>query len=311
MAAMRKAVNPFATLARLVAPLGVDEFLRDYYDQQPVHLPGEATHDRGLLSHEQLSLLLQQSEQAREHVFSFPFSVRDEDDPVAAYLDAGYPIIWNAARGVTPEIDCVCADLGATLQAHVWPNVYATGTAGAPLSMHFDPHEVLVVQCEGEKEWRISSLRANRPLDVNEMRPTVGAAVEAARTQALANISMTFTVKPGDVVYIPRGQFHVATTPRGRSLHVTFAIRQLAGYDLAQALARLALSDARLRDYLPLPLADHDGTRAQVGLAEFKGRLKELLDGPNFDQTLAAVRAELIARSNGKGKALVAEPIDK
>jgi hypothetical protein len=256
-------------------------------------------------------LLLRQSEQAREHVFSFPFAVGDDEDPVAAYLDAGYPIIWNAARGITPEIDRVCADLGTALQAHVWPNVYATGTAGAPLSMHFDPHEVLVVQCEGEKEWRISSLRANRPLDVDEMRSTCNQAVEATREQALANISMTFTVKPGDVIYIPRGRFHVATTPRGRSLHVTFAIRQLAGYDLAVALGRLALADPLLRDYLPLPLTDSDGTRAQVCLAEFKGRLKELLDGPNFDQTLAAVRAELIARSNGIGKTLVAGPFDK
>jgi lysine-specific demethylase/histidyl-hydroxylase NO66 len=303
MAATREAVSPFPTLARLVAPLGLDEFLRDYYDQQAIHLPGAAARVRDLLSHERLSALLRQSEQARGQVFSFPCAVGDEDDPVAAYLDAGYPIIWNAARGVTPEIDRVCADLGAALQAHVWPNVYATGTAGAPLNMHFDPHEVLVVQCEGEKEWRISSLRANRPLDVEEMRATNSAAVEATREQALANISMTFTVKPGDVVYIPRGQFHVATTPRGRSLHVTFAIRQLAGYDLAKALGRLALSDPRLRDYLPLPLADPDGTRAALCLAEFKGRLRELLDGPHFDQTLAAVRAELIARSNGTGKA--------
>lgn len=297
-------MNTFDTLATLVAPLSLDEFLGDYYDQRPVQLPGEAARVRDLLTHERLSALLRQSDQAGARVISFPFSAgAASEDPVGDYMDAGYPVILNAARGATPEIDRICADLGAALQAHVWPNVYATGTAGAPLSMHFDLHDVLVVQCEGEKEWRISSLRANRPLDVEAMRATCNAAVEEAREQALASISMTFTVKPGDVVYIPRGQFHVATTPRGRSLHVTFAIRQLAGYDIAQALCGLALTDPHLRDYLPNPYADPDGTRAQACLAEFKGRLKELLDGPNFDQALAAVRADLIARSNHNGDA--------
>jgi ribosomal protein L16 Arg81 hydroxylase len=224
------------------------------------------------------------------------------EDPVAAYaayMDAGYPVILNAPRGASPEIDRTCTDLGRALQAHVWPNVYATGTAGAPLNIHFDLHDVLVVQCEGEKEWRISSLRADRPLDVPEMRGTFEDAVEAMREQALASTAMTFTVKPGDAVYIPRGQFHMATTPSGRSLHVTFAIRSLCGYDLAQALCRLALADPRLRDYLPDLDQGAVNEQTQARLAEFKDRLKELLDGPNLAQALAAVRADLMAQSNG------------
>lgn len=294
-------MTEFDTLARLIAPLSLDEFLGDYYDRRPVHLPGDAARARDLLTRESLERLLRHGGQ-HGPVFSFPSSFEGAtDDPVAAYLDAGYPIVINAARGASREIQRICTDLGVALQANVWPNVYATGTAGAPLNMHFDAHDVLVVQCEGEKEWRISSLRADRPVDVPEMQAAVNEAIAATREQAFARVSMTFTVKPGDVIYIPRGQFHVATTPRGRSLHITFAIRQLCGYDLARALCRLALSDPRLRDYLPLPTADTDGTRAPAWLAELKGHLKELLDGPNFDQALAAVRAELIARSNGDG----------
>jgi hypothetical protein len=91
----------------------------------------------------------------------------------------------------------------------------------------------------------------------------------------------------------------MATTPSGRSLHVTFAIRPLCGYDLAQALCRLALADPRLRDYLPDLYQGSVSEQTHDRLAEFKDRLKELLDGPNLAQALAAVRADLIARSNG------------
>ncbi len=41
--------------------------------------------------------------------------------------------------------------------------------------------------------------------------------------------------------------------------------------------------------------------RGVVAKWNWPGHLKELLDGPNFDQALAAVRAELIARSNANG----------
>ena len=46
---------------------------------------------------------------------------------------------------------------------------------------------------------------------------------------------MTFTVKPGDVVYIPRGQFHNAQAMNGVSLHVTFAIAPPTGMDVLEA----------------------------------------------------------------------------
>ena len=287
-------MNTFVkTLARLVEPLSLDVFLGEYFDRRPVHLPGPPERSRGLLTQDRVARLLRDAGDVR--VTSFPVAVEGED-PVAAYLDAGYPVILNAARNASPEIERICKDLGAALQAHVWPNVYATGTAGAPLNIHFDLHDVLIVQCEGEKDWQISSLRADRPLDVPEMQGAFDNAIEAMREQALASVDMTFTVKPGDVVYIPRGQFHMATTPVGRSLHVTFAIRPLSGYDLVQALSRLALSDAGSRGYLPNLDQDYSGEQT---LAEFKDRLKELLDSPDMDHALADVRADLIALSNG------------
>ncbi len=298
-------MTAFATLAKLVEPLSLDEFLGEYYDRRPVHLPGSPERSRSLLTHERIASLLRDGDEASGSVISFPLSTEGAaEDPVAAYtayIDAGYPVILNSPRGASSEIDRICTDLGRELQAHVWPNVYATGTAGAPLNIHFDLHDVLVVQVEGEKDWRISSLRADRPLDVPEMRPTAEVAIEAMREKALASVAMTFTVKPGDVVYIPRGQFHMATTPRGRSLHVTFAMRPLSGYDLAQALCRLALSDPKLRDYLPNLDQGSVNEQTHHRLAEFKDRLKELLDGPNLAQALAEVRADLIARSNVHG----------
>ncbi len=44
-----------------------------------------------------------------------------------------------------------------------------------PLQPHFDAHDVLAIQCEGEKEWTVSKVRLNCPLDVPALKPTSGA----------------------------------------------------------------------------------------------------------------------------------------
>ena len=126
------------------------------------------------------------------------------------YLDAGFPLVWNGARRASPAVAATCAGLAAAFGARVWANVYATGPAATPLDVHFDPHEVLAVQCAGTKTWRISSVRADRPLDVAEMDRSVAEALTAGRAAAASSVLLACTAEPGDVVYVPRGQFHQA-----------------------------------------------------------------------------------------------------
>src|SRR6185437_8319561 len=89
----------------------------------------------------------------------------EDRERLRAYLNDGHPPVWNRARGLSPAIAAVTATFAEALGAHVWPNVYATGSAGTPFDMHFDCHEVLAVHCEGVKEWTISEVRVDRPLD--------------------------------------------------------------------------------------------------------------------------------------------------
>jgi hypothetical protein len=213
-----------------------------------------------------------------------------------AYVEQGYPILWNAARGATPALDGLAHDLARALGAHVWPNVYATGTAGTPFDFHFDPHEVLVVHCDGVKEWCLSAVRADRPLDLPAFAPALKRELESRRPEALAR-AQTFTVEPGDLIYIPRGQFHNARTLEGRSLHVTFGITPLSGVDFLDVLARLALEDARFRDYLPPWTMESGGAAAREHLGRLRAQLVELARGDELVRRLEALLAERIARS--------------
>lgn len=83
-------------------------------------------------------------------------------------------------------------------------NVYHSGPSAVALNKHYDSYDVFVLQLEGEKEWIIQ---------------TDG---ERERLRSITQWSNT-TMVPGDVLYIPQGIFHAATTAAGfdTTTHVT------------------------------------------------------------------------------------------
>ncbi|MBI4906135.1 MAG: cupin-like domain-containing protein [Acidobacteria bacterium] len=268
------------TLARLLAPAGLGRFLRESFGKEPVLLRGEAGRVEGLISGERVAaaMLRREREQGRFMVGALDRAL-DGEEALRAYLDAGQPVMWNAARGATAALDALTEEMKEAFGASVWPNVYWTGSAVKPFEAHFDAHDVLAVQCEGEKEWLVSKLRVNCPLDTPAFAPAVRQALEERRAEALANAHMTVVTQPGDVLYIPRGQFHDARTPRGRSLHVTFAITPPTAMDV---LAALALGEPLFREYLPPPLTDEDGSRTRAHLGRVAERFRQLAEGEDI-----------------------------
>ena len=299
-----------SSIAHWVAPLTADEFFRDYWEKRPVHLRGAPERGTSLLSSQELMAALVENPVLPGRLFLSPQGwgeaqpdlqrlTRDERAArLQAYFDNGYPLMWNSARAASAPVARACAELAQALQANVWPNVDATSASGTPFDFHFDAHEVLAVQCAGRKTWQISHLRADRPLEEEEMGPVVAQALAQARGPAREQLWMEFTVEPGDAVYIPRGQFHNAYTPEGRSLHVTFALRPACGYDLVQTLRMLALSNPLLGDFLPPPALDPDGAHGRERLAQMRAALHALLDSETLTREMNSAHAALVARGN-------------
>jgi bifunctional lysine-specific demethylase and histidyl-hydroxylase NO66 len=294
------------TLDDLLSPLGAAAFFADRWERAPLHLPGDPARGAALCSHAALVEALKGADEVPEGLLAFPehfdpglgaAELLRDPEKLHAYLDAGHPIVWNRARGIFPAVDALAELLSESLGAHVWPNVYATGEAGTPFDAHFDAHEVIAVQCEGQKRWWLSEVRVDRPLDVREMEAAVEHALRARREEALARTALEFTVGPGDVVYVPRGQFHNASAAGGRSLHVTFGIRLPSGFDALKQLVGEALGDAALREYLPPIAADPDGERATREAETIAERAREMITAESVAGALGALRRRLVARS--------------
>lgn len=264
----------------LVAPLGASSFFSEYYEAKPLHLHGNARAREALLSWEELQNALLNPAFSRTGLLCFPEQIGATQEELTSdahvlqrYVDAGHPIVWNRARALSPRIDGVCRMLAMTLGAHVWPNVYATTEAGTPFETHFDAHEVIAIHCEGRKTWDISKIRVNRPLEAAEMAPAIAEEIRQRSVEAAKEVLATFEVEPGDLVYIPRGQFHNARTTSGRSLHVTFGIELPTGFDLVKRICNVLLADPRMREYSPPKAMDPDGAERKKWLAEITNRI--------------------------------------
>lgn len=289
-------MTPGLGLTDLLAPQAVATFFDTHFQRRWLHLPGPPARGSALLTGERVAEAIRTGEdiggQVRFHGAA-PLGAE-----LADYLDAGSPVVWDSPLGLSAAVDQTCTALAAAFGGLAWPNVYWTGPVGAPLPMHFDPHDVWIVQCEGVKRWRISSLRVGSPLDREEMHAANVAALAAGRAQAAERIDAELLTRPGDVLYVPRGLFHAASTPGGRSLHVTFAVQPPSGVDVVDALAELALTDAQFREYLPAPAADPKGNRRAAALDELRSRLADLLRSHAFKQAVDAHTRRMVERSS-------------
>ncbi|NWX88408.1 RIOX2 oxygenase, partial [Nothoprocta ornata] len=150
----------------------------------------------------------------------------------------------------------------------VGSNVYITPQGSQGLPPHYDDVEVFILQLEGEKHWRL-------------YKPTVHLAREynVESEDRIGNSTHEFVLKPGDLLYFPRGTIHQADTPLGvsHSTHVTISTYQNNSWGdfLLDAIPGLvfdtAKEDVMLRKGIPRQLL------MQVDIADSTKQLSSLL----------------------------------
>ena len=90
---------------------------------------------------------------------------------------------------------------------------------------------------------------------------------------------MEVTLKPGDFLYLPRGQYHEALASASASLHVTFGVTAVIGLDFIHSLFERAVDDPLFRANLPRLDSPRKGA-VEAHLAKLAGRLAEIAADP-------------------------------
>jgi ribosomal protein L16 Arg81 hydroxylase len=189
-----------------------------------------------------------------------------------------------------PPLAQLVAGLGRAFCAQVGVNAYLTAKGTQTFPLHLDDQDNFILQVEGEKNWRLNE-RAQRPVHRGRLSYDPDLAYPSfwgprpPATPQLAELRL----RPGDLLYIPRGMPHCAVAEHASSLHLTVSITPLYWLDfLKAALEQAHLHAPELRHALPPGFVGDASLRA--GLKQrFASALQSFLDHLSFDQTLDVV----------------------
>src|SRR5215218_4984598 len=161
---------------------------------------------------------------------------------LARQLREGATLVLDAVDELSEPVEELARGLELLFHERVQVNLYAGWQTSRGFDLHWDDHDVFILQVAGRKRWSVYGQTRPYPL-VND--------IEKAQKPEHEPL-WEGTLEDGDLLYLPRGWWHVAEPLAEPTLHLTVGVHNRTGLDLprlAPAHERAAHA-ARLREEL-------------------------------------------------------------
>ncbi len=190
-------------------------------------------------------------------------------DPARIYaeFDGGATIVLQSLQRTWLPVARFCRRLELELSHPVQANAYVTPPGERGLGVHYDTHDVFVLQLAGRKRWTLYEPVFELPLPSQPW---------SASTSSAGDELLDVELAPGDCLYVPRGVPHEATSLDGMSAHLTLGVLAVTWHDVAQELVVAAADEVAFRRPLPVGFAE-DGELA-AAMPDLVSLLHEWLD---------------------------------
>ncbi|NEQ07038.1 MAG: hypothetical protein F6K37_14155 [Moorea sp. SIO4E2] len=250
--------NKDLNFTKAIAPLTPASFFKDYWEQRPLviserpanyytELMTLADVDRILYSlkpdWKKLRLIRQGRHFARN--FMHPDGTPNIVQVYRAY-EQGYSLNLLDIQERWLPLAALARDWESFLHHSVSINLYLTPQNSRAFEPHFDDHDVFILQIEGEKDWQIWEPVVKLPskeFTGNKFLPK----------DDLPSPAMETHLKTGDLLYLPRGWGHAASTGDGASLHLTVGVFVYTWSDLVDSiLGVINQQDLKFQNALPV-----------------------------------------------------------
>ena len=288
----------------IMAPLGADTFLRDYLGQRPVHIQGtpDKFHDvmnwdvlnrllgaTSIWTHQTLALVMDKEPiPPASYTASAPgrnggTELRPDPVRVQQHIARGATLVLNFIDHLTPELqafaDAIEEALGGTVQA----NLYLSSKRKQGFRAHFDFHDVFAVHVMGEKTWTVFEGRADHPIK----HPQFERWPQERHEELKGALWREVLLKPGDLLYLPRGQYHYALADEGPCAHIAVGVTYPIGMDAVSYAFERLVGESLGRRNLP-----RDRAQLQARLAEIGQLLARRLAEPQAVEDVATFMAK-------------------
>lgn len=298
--------NRISSFAEIIAPVTEAEFFETVHDQRFLHIPApdpdkfadvmswdiftNMLNMTAIWSPTSLGVCLDTKmipaeQYCREAVDrNNQPNFQPDAEKVKSWLRQGASLVANDIDTLWPGTAAAADALERRLGGKVQSNLYCSWNQHQAFDTHFDTHDVYALHCAGEKVWRIFEGRLDRPV-ANATFKDLGPEYHDEHRGAVA---AEVTLRPGDLLYIPRGQYHDALASSDGAIHLAFGLTHVIGIDVLTLLFEQAMSDPLFRTNAPLPEAGPKGRRRW--LEEIADRLHEITKSDALADNLEVYR---------------------
>jgi len=282
------------SLGDLLAPVQADDFMATVFGKKVLHIDGPAEKFEHVMSWPILNRLLNMDvwtdktlqlvlDTQRVPATAFCTEtvnrnghtcLRPDADAVMGLIDRGASMVLNDIETLDPGMFSVVRILEQTFGAKCAANLYCSWRDHQAFGSHFDRHDVFSLHVIGEKRWHIYQGRADAPVE-HEIFYNIP---QEQYDQLKGPVDRDVVMRPGDLLYLPRGQFHDALASSAASIHVTFSMSLPTGLDWLTAIWNDAVRDPMFRADFPLP---GDDTAIAEHVHRLQQRFAELATNPH------------------------------
>lgn len=226
------------------------------------------------------------------------------DTLCGAFMDGG-GIVINAFNRGWAALSQLCAELQGMFYMTVM-NLYLTPRQAQTFTAHTDPQDVFILQMSGYKAWKLYRTPVAVPFEEQQVGKQKDRPIDMV---ALGDPIDSLVLRPGDVLYIPRGTPHWCNTESEASLHLTLTMPTSDwswGNFLSNAVNNVVRREEALREAMPLSVL-HLGENApelQELAAEFETRMKDVLGRLTFEEGLQRTQDHILHREHEKAQEL-------
>lgn len=230
-------------LERLLAPFPQEEFIASTWGKTYQHVQGTPGKFSHLLAWDQLNKILQQHRldfprlRLTQNGQSLPANSylryatggrrkitipRLQQDKLTQQLSEGATLVLDAVDELSEPLRELAEGLELFFHEHIQINAYAGWRTSQGFDLHWDDHDVFILQLTGRKQWKVYGMTRAYPL-VQDIEQAQKPTHEPLWEQ---------TLQAGDLLYIPRGWWHVARPLDEPTLHLTVGVHNRTGIDL-------------------------------------------------------------------------------
>lgn len=173
----------------------------------------------------------------------------------------GSVLVIDSIHELDDNINAIAGLFTTLFQEKVQINCYVGGENSAGFDLHWDDHDVIILQLHGSKEWEIRGCARKYPMfkDID------------SNLEAPDQIFWEGTLSEGEVLYIPKGWWHKAYASSNLTCHLTIGVAQRTGFDYLTHILDLCKGFESIRAPVP-KLAGN-----KFNEVDYRNHLKEIL----------------------------------